>query len=228
LIITDSAGAHTVKSADHAAGTVGSYFTSTITLTNTTSIAGPVHVAGDFSCNSNGRIDGDLDVTGTVYLTNNCIVTGSVRAGGSAKLDSTSTIQGNLISEGDLTFQSTARIGGSIYLAGSLISSDGKSSDYLTSHGQIGGTVGEGVLLPAASHPSTADAVDSASQWPGMTVTSWAKWMNDTAGATRRRAGRRVLPRIPAARWHRGASTARLLLLLATRLSTRPAWAAPR
>lgn len=124
-----------------------------MTLTNSTKITGPVHVKGDFNCNSNAGILGDIDVTGSAYLTNSCHIAGSLRVAGTVQMYSSPAIDGSIIAGGDVRFQSTAKVGGSVVTAGSFVSVDGTTSADLNSNGRIVGQIVQGATLPAVVQP---------------------------------------------------------------------------
>ncbi|WP_314853585.1 PKD domain-containing protein [uncultured Microbacterium sp.] len=183
LAVTDDGGRVGVASASRSVGAVGTSIGQSVILTNSTKITGPVHVKGDFNCNSNAGILGDIDVTGSAYLTNSCHIAGSLRVAGTVQMYSSPAIDGSIIAGGDVRFQSTARVGGSVVTAGSFVSVDGTTSADLNSNGRIVGQIVEGATLPAVVQPPVASTQADPALWPNSATRSWAQWMNDTARA---------------------------------------------
>jgi len=182
LRVTDNKGASDFVSSDRLIGSAGQYFASSIGLTNNVTVRGPLHVTGNFSCNSNGRVLGDVVVSGDVSLTNSCRIEGSVYAGGKLSMDSTPVITGDVLTTGDARFQSTARIGGILRLGGAFTSIDAKSIDYLTSNGIVG-DVFENYRLPKEDLRAVPAALASGSDYPDFQAETWNQWMNQTAKA---------------------------------------------
>lgn len=106
--------------------------------------SGDLYVDGDFECNSQVIMDADVIVNGKAYLTNTCMVGGSVWARDGVKMDSTPRIMGSVNTPGNLEFQSSAYIGGNANLGGTLVSIDGRTAEWLTANGRIGGEINEG------------------------------------------------------------------------------------
>ncbi|MFG2045129.1 OmpL47-type beta-barrel domain-containing protein [Dactylosporangium sp. NPDC048998] len=154
---------------------------SSVTLTNQMSVTvGDVQVRGDFTCNSQVRVAGNVLVTGNAYLTNTCRIDGDLRAGGNVTIDSTPSVGGSVFAVGSVRFQSTAKVGGSISAGTTFTVIDGKTIDYLTSHGIVGGTVKAGVGVSALTVAGFTPAEFDGNAAGRIT---WRQWMNATAAA---------------------------------------------
>ena len=152
-------------------------------LTNSIKINGALHVAGDFSCNSNGAVVGDLVVTGMVTLTNSCTIGGSIYAGGTVTLTSTPKIAGNIVAGGDIATQSTATIVHDAYSAGTFSSNDGQTVAQLKASGALDGDAYPSWKVP----PLTGDlpAQTTPADYRSGQTLSWSQFMNQTAYANR-------------------------------------------
>lgn len=181
LQVTDNGGLSDFMTSTVMLGDGGTYVGSTTQLTNSTTIRGTLHVSGDFSCNSNGAVTGDLVVTGKVTLTNSCRIGGSVYAGGTVVLNSTPTVTGGVISGGDISTQSSAKIGKDAVAGGVFSSNDGRTVVQLKASGALGGDAYPGSTVPAMSGdlPVKTTPADYTSNH----TLTWTQLMNQTARA---------------------------------------------
>ncbi len=112
LVATDDGGERGFASAPFTVATdpssVAMYSGSSFTATNALNLDGSgadVLVNGDFSCNSDVHIGGNVTATGSVYLTNRCRIDGTVWAGGTVRADSTPKVGGDVWAGGQITLQ---------------------------------------------------------------------------------------------------------------------------
>ncbi|MBC7763338.1 MAG: PKD domain-containing protein [Candidatus Saccharibacteria bacterium] len=179
--VQDDDGAKDFLASEETVGSLGETFGSSTALTNEVTLAVPVRVNGDFSCNSSGTVLGDVVATGNVYLTNNCRISGSIRANGTISMDSTPKVGGDLTAGGAIRFQSTARVGGSITAGGGFTVTDGKTVGYLTKNAIVAGTITANAAVTPIEPTVQAAVTASASDWPGFAPRTWTEWMNTTA-----------------------------------------------
>jgi cytoskeletal protein CcmA (bactofilin family) len=160
---------------------------SSLTLTNQFTVSGgdqpDLHVNGDFACNSQVHVAGDVVATGDAYLTNGCTIGGDLRVGGDVVMDSTPSVGGDVIAVGQVRFQSTAHIGGDVHAGGAFTVTDGVSVDKLRATGRIGGQVLTGQTVDAPAVDAWTGAAYDPAVLPGTTPITWRAWMNATATA---------------------------------------------
>ena len=170
---------------DQAVYSQGSFtLTNNVTLLRTTYGLANAYTAGNFTCNSGARVDGNLMVSGTVSLTNTCRVDQDVRANGSVTT-STDTVRvaGSIISTaGNITFGNHGLyVGDQIRAAGKVISSDGRpvttAAGNLPQTGVIGLTRVPDKKFPVVTYDPA--------QWPGFGVKTWAAWLVENADANK-------------------------------------------
>ena len=183
LQVTDNGGLSDFLNSKVLLGDGGTYVGATMQLTNSIKINGALHVAGDFSCNSNGAVVGDLVVTGMVTLTNSCTIGGSIYAGGTVTLTSTPKIAGNIVAGGSIITQSTATIAHDAYSAGTFTSNDGQTVAQLKASGALGGDAYPSSKVP----PLTGDlpAQTTPADYRSGQTLSWSQFMNQTAYANK-------------------------------------------
>jgi prepilin-type N-terminal cleavage/methylation domain-containing protein len=138
-----------------------------------------LYVDGDFECNSQVTIEGDVIVTGNAYLTNVCQVGGDIWVVGNVRMNSSAQVTGSVNTSGDVSFQSTALIGGSVNLHGSFSTIDGKTPQWLTSNHRIGGTINEGVTVNIPIPPTFPKV--SFPVAPVVPVVTWSNWQKAQA-----------------------------------------------
>ncbi|MCC2308847.1 PKD domain-containing protein [Cellulomonas chengniuliangii] len=187
LVATDDDGERGFASAPFTVATdpssVAMYSGSSFTATNALNLDGSgadLLVNGDFSCNSDVHIGGNVTATGNVYLTNRCRIDGTVWAGGTVRADSTPQVGGSVWAGGQITLQSTVKVGGHVATRGNLVVSDGKTVAQLRASGAIGGDVFTAATdLPSPPTP-TAGAADVGAP-AGATSVSWGAWLKAIA-----------------------------------------------
>lgn len=195
---------------DPATATV--YSATSLTLTNSTAIDGPgasVLVDGDFACNSDAHVAGNVTVTGTAYLTNSCRIDGTLWVKGTVRADSTAKVGGEVRAGGQVTLQSTVSVGGYLATAAGVTVTDGKSVQALQAAGAIGGEVyTDATTLPL---PTTIAHWDTAGAPAlGATQTTWAGWLKaiaQGAGAPSWSAALQPNPGCTLASWSAGTSS---------------------
>lgn len=151
---------------------------------------------GDWSCNIDGVLDGDLYVLeGTVELSNNCTINGDVWASGDVTSTSQAiTVRGNITTNGSVRISSNggALIDGSISSKGPITLSDQGSTPArvtgsVTSRGSI--SVGSTWTVDGARTPShTSDPVftptlewlAAATRWIDLDNTGWGQIYSTT------------------------------------------------
>lgn len=138
-----------------------------------------LYVEGDFECNSQVTVDGDVIVTGKSYLTNSCYVGGTVWSQGDVRMNSTPTITGNVNTPGDISFQSTAKVNGSLNMGGRFTSTDGRTVVWLKENGRVGGDVNEGWSIKVPKDPAFPKV-----QFPKKPIVepiTWSDWLKKQA-----------------------------------------------
>jgi hypothetical protein len=180
LEVTDNGGLSDFATSTVMLGDGGTFVGSTMELTYI-KIYGTLHVSGDFRCQSNGVVTGDLVVTGKVTLTDNCLIGGSVYAGGTITLSATPKVTGSVVAGGDISTQSTATIGKDAVAAGTFSSIDGKTVAQLNTAGALGGDAYPGSTVPAMTVDLPAQTTPA--DYTASQTLTWTQLMNQTARA---------------------------------------------
>src|SRR5690606_4358548 len=138
LVASDEAGERGFSSVPVAVATdpsaVAVYSGSSLTATNSLALEGPgtdLLVNGDFTCNSDVHIGGNVTVTGKVYLTSRCRIDGTLWAAGPVRADARAEVGGAVRAGGPITIQSTVQVGGYLATHAGVVVSDGTSIEQL-------------------------------------------------------------------------------------------------
>lgn len=161
------------------------YIGTSATFTNQWYLQGEgadLYVEGDFGCNSQVTVEGDVVVNGTSYLTNTCYIDGSLWSTGDVTMNSTPQVENTVNTQGSVKFQSSARIGGHVNAGGTFTSTDGRTKPWLMDNDRIGGNINEGVTVTIPTPPSFPK-VDFP-EVPRVTPVGWSDWMKDQAANT--------------------------------------------
>ncbi|MDQ1130929.1 hypothetical protein [Microbacterium sp. SORGH_AS_0888] len=130
-----------VKGSNDGALTSGSGNVELSSLTIAEEDAGLVLLDGDFNCNTNTRIKGDVVVlSGSVRISNACVIDGSLFASENVAIQNPAVaVTGDVFTLGNFSTASGSVIGGSVYAQGDLVLSSGTRVQ--------GGVVGAGTGL---------------------------------------------------------------------------------
>ena len=181
LRVVDNAGGANYATGQNLLGSAGANISSALHLTNAMTIAGPVIVRGDLTCDSSAKITGDLVVIGKTTMTNTCQITGNLYSAGAVSMNAQAKVGGNVVTRGDVHLQSSNTIHGAVFTTGTVSSIDGKTKDQLRASGALGGDVNEGYSVPELQLPS-ATTVSEPHPVDSLRLT-WSQWMNATAAA---------------------------------------------
>ncbi len=118
------------------------------TLTVTQDNADIILVKGDFNCNSNSNISGDVVVfDGTTHITNNCRIAGNLFASGNLSFTSAAGVDGDVYVLGDFSITNPTHIGGNVFVKGNMQLSAGTVIDgNLTVEGTGTTNIGQGTI----------------------------------------------------------------------------------